>query len=350
MQLGRVSVCVPAYNRPDMVRQLIHSFLRQNYPDKEIVISDDSSHDQVALVVTAFNDPRITYIRNRVNLGFARNLRQAIQLANGEYIIIMGDDDVFLSPGALTQYAEVFDSLPSVGYINCNKAQFGNSLAIENVYRLFPCDTLFAMGGDSMRGIWTTSISIGGIGLRNTFSLDRFYPQADKLYPQVEYVGHVINRAASYGVAATLVGIRAHLDQLGFYAVRGERIKGSERHGTVELFAIYDRLATQYPIAPNPDLVARKMIAFYKTYMLKEVMIVGRARVRKVYEDFCAASPLARKSRKLKVSYWVSQVTPSWGISLLRTLYIFRLRWENHRSFTRLHEALVSMSSGRGDG
>ncbi|MHB1500474.1 MAG: glycosyltransferase family 2 protein, partial [Candidatus Dormibacteria bacterium] len=263
-----------------MLRQLIHSFLRQDHPNKELVISDDSSDDLVESMVSRFNDPRIIYMKNEVNLGFAKNLYQAMKLASGAYTIIMGDDDLFLSPEALSKYAEQFASHPSVAYISCNRAQFSSSLAIENVYRTFLDDTLFDAGGESMRGIWTTAIHVAGIGLRNTLDLDRYYPQADYLFPQLEYVGHVINRADTYGIAATLIGIRAHPDQLGFYAIRSERIKGTERHATVELFTIYDRLAKQYIFADNADFLARDLIQRYKTNMLKEKLIIGRTLVR----------------------------------------------------------------------
>lgn len=347
MYTRRLSVCVPAYNRPDMLRQLIDSFLRQDYPNKELVISDDSSNDHVARIVSRLNDPRITYMKNPVNLGLSRNLCQAMKLAQGEYVIIMGDDDLFLSPEAISRYVATFDSHPSVSYINCNKAQFSNALAIENIYRTFPRDTVFDKGVDSMRRIWTTSINIAGIGLRNVFDLDRLYPQADYLFPQLEYVGHIINHADSYGIATTLIGIRAHPDQLGFHAIRGERIKGQERHGTVELFTIWDTLARRYMFANNTNFLARDLINQYKTSMLKETLIVGKRLVRANYKHFCAVSPLAQNSLELKLSYWMSQVLPSEVLELLRSLYILRLRWRDRESFALLHKALVGMSAPR---
>ncbi|HVD04249.1 MAG TPA: glycosyltransferase family 2 protein [Candidatus Dormibacteraeota bacterium] len=345
MDLGRVSVCVPAYNRPAMLKQLVHSFLKQDYPNKELVISDDSSNDQVESMVSSFTEPRILYIRNHQNLGFAKNSYQALSQARGEYILLMGDDDLFLSPRALSKYAEIFTSHLSVSYVNCNNAQFSSALEIENIYTTFLHDTLFDAGADSMQGIWTTSIPMSGIGLRNTFELDQFYPQENLLFPQLEYVGHVINQADSYGIAAELIGIRAHPDQLGFYAIRGERIKNTERHGTIELFAIYDRLASRYRFQGNADYLAKDLIERYKTSMLKEKLIVGNTLVRLNYKHFCAVSLLARQSKTLRASYWMSQVFPAWAIRVLRALFLFQARWRNHQSFGRLQNDLASMSS-----
>ena len=328
-----------------MLRQLIYSFMRQDYPNKELVISDDSPNDSLATLLGQFEDPRLIYTKNQATLGFARNLRQAITLAEGEYLMFMGDDDLFLSRDAISQYAATFDSNPSVFYVNCNKAQFSSDMAIESLYRCFPRDALFAPGLPSMVGIWTTSIVIAGIGLRNTPNLAEYYPDTDYLFPQVQCVGHVINHADSYGLAATLIGVRAHPDQLGFHAIRGERITGTERHGTLELFTILARLQKRYMLAESADFLARDLINSYKTNLLKEKLIVGKQLVRTNYRNFCTMSPLARKSNQLRLYYWMSQLVPAPVLRLLRGLYILLVRSRNRQSFAVLQRELVALSA-----
>lgn len=345
MRPRMVSVCVPAYNRPDMLRQLIHSFLRQDYPNKELVISDDSSTDRVSAVVSGFNNPSFVYVKNRANLGLTANSYNAMKLARGDYIIIMGDDDLFLSSDAISRYAAIFDSHPSVSYVNANKAQFSPALAIENIYTSFHHDAQFGRGTEAMMGVWTTSINMSGIGLRNAFPLDEIYPQENLLFPQLEYVGHIINQANSYGIAAVLIGLRAHPDQLGFVALRGEGVKDTERHGTVELFTIYSRLAKRYYLPASADFLAYDLIERRKTDMLKEKLIVGNDLVRLNYRQFCSVSAVAKHSTKLKAAYCISQVVPRGALRLIRAVYIFSVRRRNHHSFAALQGALAMMAS-----
>jgi glycosyltransferase involved in cell wall biosynthesis len=51
MDQPKVSVCVPVYERPEMSRELIESFRRQDLPAKERCIADDEASDAVEQLV-----------------------------------------------------------------------------------------------------------------------------------------------------------------------------------------------------------------------------------------------------------------------------------------------------------
>ena len=324
-----VSVCVPAFERPEMLPQLIASFRHQSYPNKELVIADDSRTDAVQRLMSTLDLSSICYHRNAENLGYCRNLRKVLDLASGEYVVILGDDDVLLSPGTLDRYAEVFEEFPEVGFIHCNHVQFSNGLKVDALVRYFPEDRLFGRGEDAMRGIWTKSTFIPGIAIRRNVPLAEWYPTGDLLFPQLELVGNIVNHASAFGIAEFLVGGRAHREQLGFYAIRGERIKGAERHGTLELLSIFEKLAGRYDFSFDDDFLVVDQINRFSWTILKERMIVGRRGVRTNYHSFCRARPRARRSKRLRTSYVIAMVSPTIILRAGRRLALVALGAKN---------------------
>jgi len=89
-ELPLVSCIMPTYNRRRFVPQAIKYFLRQDYPNKELIIVDDGSEPADDLVPA---DPRIRYIRlcERRSIGAKRNL--ACDAAMGEIVVCWDDDD-----------------------------------------------------------------------------------------------------------------------------------------------------------------------------------------------------------------------------------------------------------------
>jgi glycosyltransferase involved in cell wall biosynthesis len=91
-----VSVVIPAYNRPDTLKIAIDSVLEQTYSNIEIIICDDSTDDRVHEMLGPYlgSYPKIKYYKNERNL-FLENWHKCYDLASGEYINYLMDDDVF---------------------------------------------------------------------------------------------------------------------------------------------------------------------------------------------------------------------------------------------------------------
>src|SRR3989338_5944877 len=91
--MPKVTIAIPTYNRAKLLSQAIESVLVQTYKDFELLISDNASTDETNNVVTSFKDPRIRYHRNRKNIGMMSNWNKCVELAQGKYLMILGDDD-----------------------------------------------------------------------------------------------------------------------------------------------------------------------------------------------------------------------------------------------------------------
>jgi glycosyltransferase involved in cell wall biosynthesis len=109
--LPKISICIPAYKRPENIRRLLNSIHIQTFQDFEIILTDDSPDDAVELVCREFPELPLEYIRNPSPKGTPANWNFAIDQARGEWIKIMHDDDWFSTDNSL----ELFDKAAGKG-------------------------------------------------------------------------------------------------------------------------------------------------------------------------------------------------------------------------------------------
>ena len=93
-----ISVYIPTYNRLELLKRAVQSVQNQTYKNFEIIIVDDNSSDgtQDFLVGLAKVDSRIRYFFQDKNSGACVSRNIAINLAQGELITGLDDDDYFL--------------------------------------------------------------------------------------------------------------------------------------------------------------------------------------------------------------------------------------------------------------
>lgn len=109
-----VSICIPTFNRPGLLREAVLSCLAQTFSDYEIVITDNSTSDASEKVVKGLNDPRIRYHRNERNIGGPANFAKALSLAQGKYIKWLMDDDL-VKPAFLSLTVAALEKHPTAG-------------------------------------------------------------------------------------------------------------------------------------------------------------------------------------------------------------------------------------------
>ncbi|MDY7991543.1 glycosyltransferase [Paenibacillus polymyxa] len=94
--LPKVSVLIPAYNRPFYLELALQSALYQSYQNIEIIIGDDSTNNEVEKAIEPYllEYNNVSYYKNETNLGL-ENWYKIYDMANGEYINFLMDDDLF---------------------------------------------------------------------------------------------------------------------------------------------------------------------------------------------------------------------------------------------------------------
>lgn len=93
----KVSVVIPVYNQESLIERAIRSIPLRD--DIEIIVVDDGSTDDTwnKLVTIGFelNDPNFIVLHNRRNMGVGYTVNRGLDIADGEYIVLLGSDDYF---------------------------------------------------------------------------------------------------------------------------------------------------------------------------------------------------------------------------------------------------------------
>jgi cellulose synthase/poly-beta-1,6-N-acetylglucosamine synthase-like glycosyltransferase len=103
-----ISVCIPTFNGSKTIRSTVQSVLDQTYENYEVIIGDDASSDETLQILDDFNDPRISIHKFSKANSAAENWNRAIELCRGEFIKMMGQDDI-IYPDCLMVECKTFE-------------------------------------------------------------------------------------------------------------------------------------------------------------------------------------------------------------------------------------------------
>ena len=89
-----LSVIIVNFQGSGFIRDCLTSVLSSDYPSFEVLVVDNASTDGSAeLVEEEFGkDPRVTIIKNRMNVGFAKANNQAARISHGELLLFLNAD------------------------------------------------------------------------------------------------------------------------------------------------------------------------------------------------------------------------------------------------------------------
>ncbi|WP_311029268.1 glycosyltransferase [Mesorhizobium koreense] len=137
-QRPKLSICLSTYNRAGwLTRNLanIYSQISGERNDLEVLVVDNASQDNTPDVVQAFFDrSNFRFHRNAKNVGMLGNLAVTAQRARGEYVWIIGDDDLTRA-GCIATVLDVLHRHPRIGlvYLNYGYTSEANPLGIADL-------------------------------------------------------------------------------------------------------------------------------------------------------------------------------------------------------------------------
>ncbi len=103
----KISVILSVHNGQNYVQEAIESVLAQDYPNVELVLVNDGSTDETAVVLHVFSDRAVIITQTNQGLGAGRNA--GIRAASGDYLSFIDHDDLW-EPGKLSQQMAVMNS------------------------------------------------------------------------------------------------------------------------------------------------------------------------------------------------------------------------------------------------
>ena len=120
-ETGKVSICIPTYNRPNLICKLLDSILSQTYENYEVIITDNSDNIKTKeLIESNYNDKRIRYFKNESNLGMGGNTIRALSFVSGEFLTFTPDDDVWVDKDKLNKQVYFLSQNKSINLVYTN--------------------------------------------------------------------------------------------------------------------------------------------------------------------------------------------------------------------------------------
>lgn len=93
----RLDIMLPFWGKPEYLFETVDSVMTQDSDEWHLTVIDDCYPDErVPAYFASLHHPRVTYIRNEANAGIIANFRKCVELADAEYMTILGCDDRLL--------------------------------------------------------------------------------------------------------------------------------------------------------------------------------------------------------------------------------------------------------------
>lgn len=107
---------MPVRNSAKTIGRALTSLLEQSFTDIEIVVSDNCSDDETAVVLgeLAARDPRVRCIRQQRDIGMIANFEHVVAQARGEYFMWAAGDD-YWHPDFIEELVSLLRTDPGVG-------------------------------------------------------------------------------------------------------------------------------------------------------------------------------------------------------------------------------------------
>jgi len=134
----KFAIITPTYNRFDLLVRNIESVQKQDYPQYEHIIIDDSTQDKTQKnIKRLLSDKKIRYYKNDSNkwVNYSRNFWIKMLSPDVDYVIFLDDDDYF-NTWALTKAYEIIKKHNHSWYVS-NKKWISKIQKYDTTYNYF---------------------------------------------------------------------------------------------------------------------------------------------------------------------------------------------------------------------
>ena len=117
-----ISIVLPIYNGEKYMRKSIDSVLVQTYANWELLIIDDGSTDNTAIIAQEYaaKDHRIRYYKNPENMRLPRTLNRGFSLAGGDFLTWTSDDNYYYPTALETMHNALVQQGKEFAFASCD--------------------------------------------------------------------------------------------------------------------------------------------------------------------------------------------------------------------------------------
>jgi glycosyltransferase involved in cell wall biosynthesis len=163
----KFSIVITTYNRLNLLRRAIDRALAQTLPCEVVVVDDCSSDGTQAYVqqqceaLTSAGDKRLVYHRNSTNLGHSKSVNAGVELATGDWIKPVDDDD-YLAPNCIEAMTKAIALRPQAVICSCQAAQVdANEVEISRTRQTGPGKAFYIPQEDIHYGMLLEQVPFG---------------------------------------------------------------------------------------------------------------------------------------------------------------------------------------------
>lgn len=172
----KVSIIIPIYKVEKEIERCLHSVLRQDYKDLEVILvndyTPDNSFDVAKKFVVSNNmEQQTLLIEHEINQGLSCARNSGIKAATGDYLFFLDSDDALTSRDVISHLVSFIEQATDLDMVMGNYQKFDNHGIFEVAHesrRLFECnDDVYR--SYAKRELWITA---WGKLVRRAFIID----------------------------------------------------------------------------------------------------------------------------------------------------------------------------------
>jgi len=210
-----ISIAIPTYRRPRYLAEALERITREVNDAGtavEVIVQDNASGDETREVAESFSELSVSYRSNESNLGPSENIVRACERCSGDYVFLLGDDDL-IEPGMLDRVIKGAGSDNRPGVISGPVSHFLDGEISQTGHLSFGNahgeDYVIEPGGPAVEHMFSRATMLSGLVLRrDLLDVEGARRHSDSLYPQIYLAGFAGREAGALYLADPIVSIR----------------------------------------------------------------------------------------------------------------------------------------------
>lgn len=213
----RITIAIPSYKRPNELRYLLSTIFDSDDHPFEIAIVDDSSDanceiEEICLSWRSKFERKgvvFSFSKNAENIGYDRNIRKLLNVAKGDYVTLVGNDDALADAG-IGHLKRYLSKNPHVFAISRTFLRFQDSLdEVVGVSRFARENRIFDVTNSKPNLYLRLGAYFGGITFNREWAISKNTEQYDgTLYYQIYLIACAYYESGIGYLSFPIVGAR----------------------------------------------------------------------------------------------------------------------------------------------